>query len=321
MKLLLAALATFVLFSTAAAQQPGSAELPATSNEPQTTARPGSPTAQPPAARTKAARKTRKSRRKPAAVDPKKVDILLYGIMERLETLSSLYENLGLRVSTDTLKKAYDLDKAVNLAAAPYFKVTGPDPERESIRNYRGLLESALRSVKILKGIKDRLKPADTESAILAAGDFYLAMHDELAGPKLIPVTIEPRPQSGKARPPAAGEDLANETETLFAISEMTITLSSYRKEEGKFPKRLKDLVSKYIPALPSISIADHPRTAEVVEIDSLEYDYDYTKAFNDTGKWLYFSDKKSRYYGRIFVDCTHKDAQGVEFYRIGEKK
>lgn len=319
MKLLLAAFATAALLSTAAAQPPGNPAAASTTPAAAAASRP-------PASQAKAARKTRRPRRKPAAVkpagvDPKTVNILLYGTIERLDMLSALYENLGLRVSTDTLKKAYALDKAVNKAAAPYFKVPEPKPERESIRNYRGLLESVQRSAKILKEIKDRLKPAETESAILTARDFYLAMDDELTGPKLIPVAIEPRPRSDKAKSSHGGENLANETETLFAISEMTFALSAYRKEEGNFPKRLKDLAPKYIPAIPSISIADHPRTAEVVEISSRDYDADYSKAFNDTGKWLYFSHKKSKYYGRIFVDCAHKDAQGVEFYRMGEKK
>ncbi|HBB67458.1 MAG: hypothetical protein A2X28_09370 [Elusimicrobia bacterium GWA2_56_46] len=287
------------------------------------------------AAPVKPAKKPGRARRKPAAarpagVDPKKVNSLLYGTMERLETLSALYENLGLRVSTGTLKKAYELDKAVNKAAAPYFRIAEPGAEREGLKNYRGLLESVLRSVRILKEIKGRLKPAATESAILAARDLYQAMDTELAGPKLTSVVIEPRPRAGKTGPAAGsgatassstGEDLANETETLVAVSEVTFALSAYRREEGKFPAHLENLSPKYLPALPAVEIADHPKTAEVVEIDSTDYDLDYTKAFRDTGKWLYFSHKKSRYHGRVFVDCSHKDAQGLEFYRIGEKK
>ena len=287
------------------------------------------------AAPAKPAKKPVRSRRKPAAarpagVDPKKVNSLLYGTMERLETLSALYENLGLRVSTNTLKKAYELDKAVNKAAAPYFKIAGPGPERESLKNYRGLLESVLRSVRVLKEIKGRLKPAATESAILTARDLYQAMDAELAGPELTSVVIEPGPRAGKTGPAAGsgatassstGEDLANETETLVAVSEVTFALSAYRKEEGKFPAHLKNLSPKYIPALPAVAIADHPKTTEVVEIDSTDYDQNYSKVFHDTGKWLYFSHKKSRYYGRVFVDCSHKDAQGTEFYKIGESK
>ncbi|MFA6433958.1 MAG: hypothetical protein WCW52_04620 [Elusimicrobiales bacterium] len=335
MKTILAAFAAAIFLSTAAAQQDGGgAEAPRneeTAAGPENTAiSPEPPKAGiSPAAQTAPARKIRKIRRKttagkPAPVDPKKVNILLYGTMERLDILSSLYENLGLRLSTDTLRKAYEFDKAVNRAAAPYFKVQEPSPGREAIRNYRGLLESVLRSVKILKEIKNRLRPAETESAVLAARDLYLAMDDELSSPKLIPVAIEPKTRPQSPRPQAAGaggEHLANETETLFAISELTFALNAYKKEEESFPKRLKDLAPRYIPAIPYISIADHARTAEVVEIDSQAYDADYTKAFRDTGKWLYFSGKKSAYYGRIFVDCTHKNAQGVEFYKIGERK
>jgi len=271
-------------------------------------------------------KKQKKTRRKPAAakpagMDPKKANSLLYGTMERLEIISSLYENVGLRVSTDTLKKAYELDRDVNKAAASYFRAPEPKPDRENLKNYRGLLESVLRSVKVLKELKDLLPPADTEIPIAAARDLYQALGEELAGARLTPVAIDPKPQGGKSRTSSSGEEIANQTETLFAISEVTLALSSYRREDGRYPKHLKDLAPKYLPAIPAVTVADHPRTAEIIEVDSRNYDADYSKAFNDTGKWLYFSDKRSKYYGRVFVDCTHKNSQGVEFYRIGEAK
>ncbi|OGS06906.1 MAG: hypothetical protein A2270_00525 [Elusimicrobia bacterium RIFOXYA12_FULL_51_18] len=272
------------------------------------------------------AKKQKKPRRrpvaaKPAGVDPRKINALLYGTAERLEIISSLYENLGLRISTDTLKKAYDLDKAVNKTAAAYFMAPEPKPDRENIKNYRGLLESVLRSVRILKELKDRLPAADTGAAILSTRDLYLAINDELAAHSLIPVAIDPKPQAGKNRASADGEEISNQTETLLTISELTLALSNFLREEGKYPTRLKDLAPKYIPAIPAVSVAGHPKTAEVVEIESRDYDADHSRAFNDTGKWLYFSHKKSRYYGRVFVDCSHKNSQGVEFYKIGEAK
>jgi len=268
---------------------------------------------------------TKRSRR-PAgagAIDPAKATNLLYGTMERLETLSSLYENLGLRVSTGTLKKAHDLDRAVNNAAAAYFKVPEPKPVRETLKNYRGLLDSALRSVKTLKELRGRMKSAETEPALLAARELYLAIDSDLADRKLILIAAEagpPRP-AGTAASRETGEELANETETLFTISEVTFALSAYRKEEGRFPKALKDLTPKYIPAIPAIAVAGHEKTDRTTEIDSSDYDANLSKVMKDTGAWLYFSNKKSRYYGRVFVDCTHKNAQGVEFYRIGEGK
>lgn len=288
--------------------------------------RPAAPQAAAPAAQP--AKKQRRPRRPAAAkpdakpaVDLKRTNSLLYGVMERLDTLSALYENLGLRLSTDTLKKAYELDKTVNKAAAAYFKTKEPKPDRESVKNYRGLLESVMRSVRALKELKDRLPPSDMEPAILAARDLYQAIDLELAAASLVPIAIDPKPQAGRGRSSAGGEEIANQTETLFAISEVTLSLSAYRREDGRYPKHLKDLAPKYLPAIPAVSIADHPKTAEIVEIDSKNYDADHSKAFNDTGKWLYFSNKKSKYYGRVFVDCTHKNAQGVEFYRIGEAK
>jgi len=179
-----------------------------------------------------------------------------------------------------------------------------------------------MRSVRTLKELKDRMPPAEIEPAILAARDLYQGIDRELAGASLVQVTVEPKPQAGRSKPQAdGGEEIANQTETMFAISEVTLALSACKREDGRFPGHLKDLAPKYIPAIPAVSVADHPKTAEIVEIDSRNYDKDYSKAFNDTGKWLYFSNKKSKYYGRVFVDCTHKNSQGVEFYRIGEIK
>lgn len=65
--------------------------------------------------------------------------------------------------------------------------------------------------------------------------------------------------------------------------------------------------------------MADHPATREVLVIDSSDYDEAPYQAITDTGKWLYFTDKKSKYYGRVLIDCSHKDAKGAEFYKAGE--
>lgn len=285
---------------------------------------PAAPQAAAPAAQP--AKRQKRQRRAPAAaqpaIDPKRTNSMLYGVMERLDTLSALYENLGLRLSTDTLKKAYELDRTVNTAAAAYFKTAAPKPDREAMKNYRGLLESVMRSVRTLKELKDRLPPADIAPALLSARDLYQAMDRELADARLVPVTAEPRPQPARSRSQSGGgEEIANQTETMFAISEVTLSLSAYKREDGRYPAHLKDLAPKYLPTIPAVSVADHPKTSEITEIDSKNYDADYSKAFNDTGKWLYFSNKKSKYYGRVFVDCAHKNADGVEFYRIGETK
>ena len=245
--------------------------------------------------------------------------------MERLETLSALYENHGLRVSTGTLKKAYALDRAVNTAADAYFRPPGPKPDREAVKTYRGLVDTALRGVKVLKELRTRMKPADTEPAMNAVRELYLAIEDELTGRALIFVSAEPK-RDGKAGEAAGGkhetgEALANETETLVTVSELAFALSAYRKDTGTFPKHLKDLVPQYIPAIPAIAIAGHPSTAEVNEIDFSDYDSDLSRAVKDTGRWLYFTNKKSVHYGKVMVDCSHKTGQGVEFHKVGEVK
>lgn len=252
-----------------------------------------------------------------------KDNALLYATMEDLETLSSLHENLGLRVSTETLKKVLSLDRTVKSAAASYFSLQ-PKTTRENPGNYRALVDSALRSLRIFKSLKARLEPAAAGTVLRAARDLHLAVGADLTSRNLIPVLTGPGTPAGttapavNAAPANGGEDLANQTETLVAISEVTFALSAYRKEKGRFPGKLKDLTPTYIPAIPTIAIAGHPGTDKTVDIDSADHDADISKALKDTGAWLYFSNRKSKYYGRVFVDCTHRNAQGVEFYRIG---
>ncbi|HOW89599.1 MAG TPA: hypothetical protein PL037_04895 [Elusimicrobiales bacterium] len=256
-------------------------------------------------------------RRRPPAADN---GTILDAAAERLETLSSLYDSLGLRASTAAMRKAIIMDKAAKTAAAAYFGT--PVKPGDGPANYRDLLVSSLRGVRMLKTLKDRVAPAAAEPALSAVRDFTAEIDAEIAGRKL---TASP-PSAGKedqsagkpASLPRGGEDLENQSETLVSIAEVTFALSSFRKETGRFPEKLSDLVPKYIPAIPTIAIAGHTGTNGVTDIDSADYDADVSKALKDSGAWIYFSNKRSSHYGKVLVDCTHKNAQGTEFYRIG---
>ena len=54
--------------------------------------------------------------------------------------------------------------------------------------------------------------------------------------------------------------------------------------------------------------------------IDTLDFDVGIGKAVKDTGGWIYFSNPKSKYYGKIMLDSSHKaPPDGKEFYKIGD--
>lgn len=256
----------------------------------------------------------------PKPVEPRRVNALLFGTMENLETLGALYENLRLEVSGSTLDKISEMEKAAGRVAADYFKVEPPSPAREEVKTYRGLLDSALKSVKALKDVKDRVKPGESEAAILLCRDLNEAIDEELAGAKLSvpgPAAGTVRQEQEQAAPAEA--PVTNEAAALDALSEVRKALKAYKAKEDKYPKSLAKLAPKHIPAIPEIQLADHPATREVLTIDSSDYDEAVFQAITDTGKWLYFTDKKSKYYGLVLIDCSHKNSGGVELYKIGQ--
>ncbi|MDP2866407.1 MAG: hypothetical protein Q8O90_09205, partial [Elusimicrobiota bacterium] len=57
-------------------------------------------------------------------------------------------------------------------------------------------------------------------------------------------------------------------------------------------------------------------RTAEVTIINSKKYDKDFSRAVDDTGGWLYFSNPESDNYGLLLLDCSHTEAGGSEFFK-----
>ncbi len=261
---------------------------------------------------------------KAKAAEFKRANSLLYGTMERLETLGALYDNLRLQVSEDTLKKITRLDKASNKVAAVYFNVDEPGPGQEAAKNYRELLNSALKSVKALRDVKDRVAQEDSEAAIGLCREMNAAVDAELAEAKLAVSSSEPPRQAEKpaaakvAEPAAPVEAPTKETAAIAALSELRKAIEAYKTAEVKYPRHLAKLTPKYIQEIPKISVADHPATSEVMEIESSNYDEKLFQAITDTGKWLYFTDKESRYYGLVLIDCSHKDAQGVEIYKAG---
>ena len=266
---------------------------------------------------------------KAKAVEPKRVNALLYSTMERLETLGALYDNLQLQVSDDTLGKISGLEKAANKVAAGYFNIGEPDSGREPVKSYRELLNRALKSVKALKDVKDRVGQEESEEAIGLCRELNAAVDEELAGGKLTVSSSESPQQAEKPAEARVVEPVAHvapvqpagkEAAAISALSDLRKAIEAYKTAEVKYPRHLAKLTPQYIQEIPKISVADHPATSEVMEITSSNYDEKLFQAITDTGKWLYFTDKESRYYGLVLIDCSHKDAQGVEIYKAGRQ-
>ena len=253
------------------------------------------------------------------AIEPKKVNSLLFGTMEKLETLGALYENLRLQVSGDTLEKISGLNRVSNKVSADYFRIEEPAADRKEVQTYRGLLNSTLKSVKALKDMKDRVQPEESAAAIGLCRELNAAIDEELAGSKLAVADAESSGQAEEAPGTKAVVPDDKETAAVAALLELKKAVEAYKAGEVKYPKRLGKLVPKYIKEIPEISVADHPATSEVLEINSSDYDEALVQAITDTGKWLYFTDKNSKYYGLVLIDCSHKDARGVELYKAGE--
>ena len=89
-----------------------------------------------------------------------------------------------------------------------------------------------------------------------------------------------------------------------------------YGVKGGEYPKDPALLIPAMIREVPELHLPEHKRTSEVTVINSKKYDKDFSRAVEDTGGWLYFSDPGSDNYGLLLLDCSHTEAGGSEFYK-----
>lgn len=130
------------------------------------------------------------------------------------------------------------------------------------------------------------------------------------------------RPSTPKAR--AGGERpslrrLAEEGSTKGKLGSIRANVSIYFGDhDGFYPKSLQELVPRYLPELPSVTIGHHPKTSAVTvygrqACSGTEVD---PGAVRDTGRWGFIRAPKDDCNGSVFVDCTHKDSKGREWYK-----
>lgn len=73
---------------------------------------------------------------------------------------------------------------------------------------------------------------------------------------------------------------------------------------------------------IPELTLPDHKPTKEIQEysadvilkVDAAEILLDGSK-LKDTGKWGYVKNTSGKLGGRVFIDCTHADQKGSEWY------
>jgi uncharacterized RDD family membrane protein YckC len=124
------------------------------------------------------------------------------------------------------------------------------------------------------------------------------------------------------------------EVATKRGLGGLRSSLSSfYGDSEGTYPHDLNELIAPkagapvntnarypYLAAMTEVQTKDHPPTNAVeaygneVCIPGKDIAVDPAK-LRDTGRWGYVADKASPCWGTVFVDCTHKDSKGVDWY------
>ncbi len=101
---------------------------------------------------------------------------------------------------------------------------------------------------------------------------------------------------------------LREETRTTSELSSLRQSISAWDKDRGAPPDRLSHLVPHYLNILPRLSLpgTGHPVTREVEFVQS--------RAGVDTGKWLYVNNPKNPFYGKVRINCTHRDSRGFRW-------
>ena len=107
------------------------------------------------------------------------------------------------------------------------------------------------------------------------------------------------------------------DAQVLGNLSTLRAAHAKYAAENaGQRPSQLSALAPKYIPALPSLQVGEHPFSADVQNYNAAVCAgaaVDPAKLL-DSGRWGYVADPAAPCYGTIFVDCTHADSNHKSF-------
>lgn len=112
-------------------------------------------------------------------------------------------------------------------------------------------------------------------------------------------------------------ERKAQESKTLSALAIIEAALKDYVSMEKRIPERLDQLMPKYLPTIPTISLGvpEHRESSSVTYYPSGAIEKGQVKAslLKDSGAWGYVFNESQVI---IFVDCTHSSIQGRPWYQ-----
>lgn len=95
--------------------------------------------------------------------------------------------------------------------------------------------------------------------------------------------------------------------QALARLNAVRSALTVYKSDHnGAFPKKLADLVPKYLSSIPELNLPGHKETAVVINTGQ-EIARGQEELNNDDGGWKYFSAPGSPDYGKVALNCTHE--------------
>lgn len=113
-------------------------------------------------------------------------------------------------------------------------------------------------------------------------------------------------------------EAAVKESRTLTGLATIEAALADFYKTERRIPRKLDELVPKYLASVPAVEIGVRGhRDTETVRSYSGEVIRDGQidgSRIDDTGKWGFAQNERQVI---IFVDCTHQNSKGVPWYQV----
>ena len=92
--------------------------------------------------------------------------------------------------------------------------------------------------------------------------------------------------------------------EVIRKLSVMRMAVTFFRLARGRRPADIGEVIKNgNLEAVPVLKLKRHLASSKVRNTPE--------PAARDTGGWAYVNDPKSRAFGTIFIDCTHKDGKG----------
>jgi hypothetical protein len=94
------------------------------------------------------------------------------------------------------------------------------------------------------------------------------------------------------------------------AFGELGSLIGGYRSSHGGEPPERLGLLEHQGFVFPVIDLPDHGPSAEPRQIRRMR-EASIENYFEDSGRWLYIADPKSPEFGRLAIDCSHRNSSG----------